>query len=82
MPRTGNPSVQKNHVRSYCAARFPKSRRVHPPFFVTTITLHRLSAFASGSGDFFHGKATSNVLKQKFDVSQRTHFVPILQETT
>ena len=48
---------------------------------VTSITLHRLSAFASGDGDFFHGKATPDVLKQKSDVSQRTHFVPISQET-
>ena len=82
MPRMGNPSIQKNHVRSYCAARFPKSRRIGPPFFVTPITLHRLSAFASGAGDFFHGKATPNILKQKFDVSENTHFVPISQETT
>ena len=49
--------------------------------FVTSITLHRLSAFASGSGDFFHGKATSNVLKQKFDFAERTHLVPFLKET-
>ena len=53
----------------------------HAAVFVTTITLHRLSAFASGAGDFFHGKATSNVLKQNFDVSENTHFVPISQET-
>ena len=77
----GEPFHQKNHVRSYCAARFPKSRRAVPPFFVTPITLHRLSAFASGAGDFFHGKATPDVLKQKFDVSESTHSVPISQET-
>ena len=29
-----------------------------PAVFVTSITLHRLSAFASGFGDFFHGTAT------------------------
>ena len=28
----GEPFHQKNHVRSYCAARFPKSRRSDPPF--------------------------------------------------
>ena len=77
----GEPFHSKNHVRSYCAARFPKSRRIRPPFFVTAITLHRLSAFASGDDDFFHGKATPNVLKQKFDVSESTHFVPISKET-
>ena len=38
-----------------------KEPAAEPPFFVTPFTLHRLSAFASGDGDFFHcaaGKTT------------------------
>ena len=85
MRRTGNPSIPKIMFAHIALLGFQRAdgsfRQYHPPFFVTTITLHRLSAFASGSGDFFHGKATPNILKQNFDVSESTHFIPILQET-
>jgi hypothetical protein len=52
-----------------------------PPIFVTPITLHRLSAFASGDDDFFQEKAISNYPMQEIRFSGRVHFIPILKET-
>ncbi|MBP5673323.1 MAG: hypothetical protein J6X49_13110, partial [Victivallales bacterium] len=48
---------------------------------VTPFNLHRLHGFASRSSVFFTERQHRNVLKQEFGLAERTHFVPILQET-
>jgi hypothetical protein len=50
----GNRSILKKSCSLILRCSVSKEPAAEPPIFVTPITLHRLSAFASDLGDFFH----------------------------
>ena len=54
MPRMGNPSIQKIMFAHIALLGFQRAGGRTAVFFVTSITLHRLHAFASNHGDFSH----------------------------
>ena len=77
----GKPSVSKIMFRSYCAARFPKSRRKTPPIFVTPLTLHRFPAFASEERCFFHWLRSKLRMPMKKPCSKMLNYLLFLKRS-
>ncbi|MBR4370326.1 MAG: hypothetical protein IKS92_04720, partial [Victivallales bacterium] len=60
----GEPFHFKNHVRSYCAARFPKSRRASPPIFRHATYFTPLSRFCKPGKAIFSERATPEASRE------------------
>ena len=78
--RTGNPSI-KNHVRSYCAARFPKSGRTEAALMCHADYFTSFSAFCKARKMIFSEKAIRKKLEQYFILSKRTLFIPFYKNS-
>ena len=81
MRARGNPSIQKIMFAHIALLGFQRAGGSSRRFSSRPLLYTAFPPLQAEPAIFFHGKATPNVLKQKFDVSQRTHFVPILKET-
>ena len=81
MPRMGNPSILKIMFAHIALLGFQRAGGFVRRFSSRPLLYTAFRPLQAEPAIFFHGKATPDVLKQKFDVSESTHSVPISQET-
>ena len=70
-PSRGNHSIfKKNHVRSYCAARFPKSRRTNRRFSSRQLLYTAFPLLQAETTNFFKKKQYQIILCRKSDFQE------------
>ena len=76
----GNHSILKKSCSLILRCSVSKEPADEPPIFVTPITLHRLSAFASDHGDFFHRFVGFPRIRRKWPRSELLDFLSFYEK--